>query len=231
MFEDPWKTFVMCWIVGRNFFLQPVEVMTVRQGQGTANKTTPNGPEESFRLDDWIVSTDAKDRKAQKFTLVNKDSGEKLSFRAPSDNEVEDKWIKEIQHALESEPYEAEAAQNGDVDDGATDGVGPTLQLDGYHNFFYGNGDKYEGEWASGKKHGSGRYIRADGTVYMGMYRNDVKHGQGNCKWPNGNEYDGSWADGLQHGQGRLVSSDGRTYQGQWASGRQHGNFRCRGAG
>ena len=173
MLEDPWKNQSMCWIAGRYLYVQTAEIMVVRQAQELVNKVNVVGTKESFALDEWQISSDAKDRKAGKFTLLNKNDASKLSFKAESEEDVEERWLKAIKEILDSEPEEepAPSSDKSSNDEDSTDDKDLTFRLEGYHNFFYQNGDKYEGEWLGGKKHGSGRYIRADGTVY------EVNHG------------------------------------------------------
>ena len=140
--------------------------MIVRQGQDLINKVNVSGPQESFSLDEWLLSGDAKDRKATKFTFVNKTDASKLSFKAETVEDLE-RWINALNKVLESEPPEPSPAAHDNAGNGDESDSELTFRLDGYHNFFYQNGDKYEGEWKAGKKHGLGRYIRADGTVYQ----------------------------------------------------------------
>jgi hypothetical protein len=163
--EDPWKSLYMCWLEKRSICLQPAELMTVRQGQEIVNKVNLVGTEESFVLDEWQLSSDAKDRKETKFTLVNKSDGTKLSLKADTKDDTE-RWIAAIQEILDSDPPEESDASDTRSEESQSDSD-LTFQLDGYHNFFYHNGDKYEGEWKQGKKHGTGRYIRSDGTIYQ----------------------------------------------------------------
>ena len=42
----------------------------------------------------------------------------------------------------------------------------------------------------SGKRHGKGEYVYADGTKYIGQWDNDRIHGEGTSWYPNGNKYD-----------------------------------------
>lgn len=43
----------------------------------------------------------------------------------------------------------------------------------------YKNGDRYEGEFDMGKKHGQGKYDYNDGDYYDGEWKNDSADGQG----------------------------------------------------
>lgn len=43
----------------------------------------------------------------------------------------------------------------------------------------YANGERFEGDWVHGKRHGQGTYTYADGSVYTGQWDNDRIHGTG----------------------------------------------------
>ena len=43
--------------------------------------------------------------------------------------------------------------------------------MEGNGCFIKANGDKYEGEFLSGKKHGDGVITYADGNIYIGQWR------------------------------------------------------------
>lgn len=43
----------------------------------------------------------------------------------------------------------------------------------------YANGERFEGNWVHGKRHGQGTYTYADGSVYTGEWDNDRIHGKG----------------------------------------------------
>lgn len=65
----------------------------------------------------------------------------------------------------------------------------------------YGNGDKYEGEWALGKKQGEGMYEWADGDYYDGHWEKDSAEGTGAACF-GGVFYDGEFHLGQKHGLG-----------------------------
>lgn len=83
----------------------------------------------------------------------------------------------------------------------------------------HSNGDKYEGEFSEGKKHGKGLlHITALGIMnyadeakYEGNWVNDEKNGQGILclirtlgvmTYSNGDKYDGEWKDNKKEGDG-----------------------------
>ncbi len=40
---------------------------------------------------------------------------------------------------------------------------------------YYGNGDKYIGEWRNDRKHGQGIYYESSGSKYAGVWKDNVK--------------------------------------------------------
>lgn len=59
----------------------------------------------------------------------------------------------------------------------------------------YANGERFEGDWVHGKRHGQGTYTYADGSVYTGQWDNDRIHGKGACvTWWGGRSSD-RWRD------------------------------------
>ena len=75
----------------------------------------------------------------------------------------------------------------------------------------YRNGDIYEGYWRQGKKHGSGRFITAQGVVCEGMWREDHLTGWGDCELADGTKKAGHWKTGLLDGLGVTENSDSIT--------------------
>ena len=77
------------------------------------------------------------------------------------------------------------------------DKTDPTLALDGsplavanrrmVGKMRYANGELYEGDWLSGKRHGFGTYLYSDGSEYEGDWKDDLVHGRGSCKFASGN--------------------------------------------
>ena len=58
----------------------------------------------------------------------------------------------------------------------------------------YDNGNKYEGEWENGKKHGEGIYrYTYQGGVYEGEFADNKKHGMGTMKEASGGAYKQSY--------------------------------------
>jgi hypothetical protein len=57
----------------------------------------------------------------------------------------------------------------------------------------YGNGDKYEGTWHKGQRHGNGTIVFVAGIIarYEGEWQNDKISGKGVMEFRNGNRYEG----------------------------------------
>lgn len=90
----------------------------------------------------------------------------------------------------------------------------------------WNQGDKYEGDWQEGLRHGEGTYFsKANGFKYEGQYAKDKKHGKGKYTYPNGDIYQGLWNEGVRHGKGVYkYKEDGGVYEGQWENGIKQGN-------
>ena len=57
------------------------------------------------------------------------------------------------------------------------------------------NGNKYEGEWKDGKKHGQGTYTWSNGDVYEGEWKDNNPNGQGTLTFPDGTTYEGEFKE------------------------------------
>lgn len=90
---------------------------------------------------------------------------------------------------------------------------------------------QYEGEWAHGRRNGSGRQQYPDGSVYVGMWRADCREGRGCLTYANGDCYDGEWDNGQRSGYGQMGWRQGtrcyvELYDGDWLGGVPHGEGR-----
>jgi len=90
----------------------------------------------------------------------------------------------------------------------------------------WNQGDKYEGDWKEGLRHGKGEYwSKANGFKYVGDYENDKKHGRGKYTYPNGDIYNGNWKNGVRHGKGKYsYKEDEGVYEGEWVEGIKQGS-------
>lgn len=83
--------------------------------------------------------------------------------------------------------------------------------------------DRYEGEFNRGMKHGSGKYVWANGASYIGQYKDDRKHGTGKFDFGDGDLFEGNFADGKWEGYGVYNWRDGRKYTGGHTEGVREG--------
>jgi hypothetical protein len=85
---------------------------------------------------------------------------------------------------------------------------------------FFANGDRYDGDWAGGRRHGTGTLVSADGAAYVGQWADDARHGVGVLTLPSGDSYEGGWVADQKHGPGRFVFLARRqVYEGEWVGG------------
>jgi len=92
--------------------------------------------------------------------------------------------------------------------------------IEGVGSLTYSDGDKYEGEWKDGQKHGQGTYTWSNGNKYVGEFKDGKKHGQGTFTWSNGKKYVGEFKNGIQNGQGTLTFPNGKKFKGKWKDGK-----------
>ena len=78
----------------------------------------------------------------------------------------------------------------------------------------YADGSIYEGEYSNGKRSGTGKLTKADGTVsHEGKWYDDKPQTKGSKQYPDG-LYTGELVDGKKHGQGKFEYSDGTYHEG-----------------
>ena len=82
--------------------------------------------------------------------------------------------------------------------------------------FFFGNGDRYVGQWRDGLFHGRGTYTSVSGASYAGDWIEGLRHGGGSMIDCDQSIYQGGWALGQRSGRGDLTSLDGFKYRGTW---------------
>ncbi len=85
------------------------------------------------------------------------------------------------------------------------------------------NGNKYVGEWESGKYNGQGTFTWGDGAHYVGEWKNGLPNGQGTTTLPSGEQYVGEFRDNKRHGLGTSTSVIGEKYVGEWKDGKYNG--------
>ena len=103
-----------------------------------------------------------------------------------------------------------------DFRDGKLDWSGRPATLD-----WSGLGDRYEGEYKDGMKHGEGTYTYcsysdSDRREYSGEWKDDKMDGSGKLSFRDNSSYAGDWKDNKRHGKGLFLYGDGLYYIGQW---------------
>lgn len=91
----------------------------------------------------------------------------------------------------------------------------------GVMHYYYGN--KYYGEWKLDKKEGKGIYYWKDGRRYSGDFADDKINGKGTFDYKNGDRYIGEVNNGNRHGEGIYYYTNGDKYIGNWKNDKQHG--------
>ena len=95
----------------------------------------------------------------------------------------------------------------------------------------YTNGDKYEGSFKAGLRHGeNGKYTYntqgpedGDKDTYVGGWVDNMKHGIGKQSYWKEGRYNGYWEKGQRHGEGVFIYKNGDIYSGAWAEGKKEG--------
>jgi hypothetical protein len=78
-------------------------------------------------------------------------------------------------------------------------------QPHGAGEYRYANGDRHEGQFSRGERHGAGVLYR-HGEVWRGTWTRDCLGGSGKYTGRTGDVYDGDFLDGKKHGKGRVVT-------------------------
>ncbi len=59
--------------------------------------------------------------------------------------------------------------------------------------YYFGNKDRYVGNWVNNERTGDGVYYFSNGDRYEGAFVKSELHGTGVYYFINGDQYDGSW--------------------------------------
>ena len=73
---------------------------------------------------------------------------------------------------------------------------------EGLGKYTYPHGEKYEGEWKTGKYHGQGTYTYPNGGKYVGGWKDNKQHGQGTLTIGKGN-----FKETSMKGTGKMVNN------------------------
>lgn len=95
--------------------------------------------------------------------------------------------------------------------------------MHGHGEYDFKNGDHYDGQWAFGKRTGSGFLMLAKGDSYEGEWLLDKFNGRGKYVFDVGGTYEGQFVDGRRHGKGTYSFPNGSKLAGEFSNGRQVG--------
>ena len=93
----------------------------------------------------------------------------------------------------------------------------------GVGTMYYVSGERYEGEWHENRQHGRGIYHYKNGDRFDGYFNKGVIHGFGTMYYANGDAYLGTWENGHRTGTGSYTWDSGNNYSGEWVDGRREG--------
>lgn len=110
-----------------------------------------------------------------------------------------------------SQVYSSGIAFYGQFEDG--------IPADGRGIMVFANGDRYDGEFKAGQRHGCGTFTFANGRQYMGQFEADQFHGIGVWELETGDRYIGEFENSRCEGWGTFLFSDGSSKSGTWSDG------------
>ena len=135
------------------------------------------------------------------------------SKERPSCEELlKNELLKKYKEESEKICKKVEDYENGD----SYDGEFRSNKRHGTGIYYHVNGDKYNGNWKANKKHGPGIYTYADGSSYEGDFVDDKRSGEGIFNFANGDKYKGEWRNNKKHGKGILYFANGDRFEGEW---------------
>jgi len=89
----------------------------------------------------------------------------------------------------------------------------------------YPNGDKYVGEFKSGKPDGQGTYTHINGATYIGTYREGKRNGLAEYTYENGEKYIGEFKNGKRDGESVFFKLNGIIWLCDWVENKVNGRF------
>ena len=154
-----------------------------------------------------------------KKTVISNNSGmiviqinERKGILPKGDVILENRWRGKLRGKLITKAY-------GEIIYGKTYEVHKQFSFEGSYKFGmksgrgiinFKNGEKYDGDWFVGMKHGIGKYFWPDGSSFEGSFKQNRKTGYGRIIFKNGEKYEGEWFRDNPHGKGTYYDSKGR---------------------
>lgn len=90
--------------------------------------------------------------------------------------------------------------------------------------YIHESGERYEGDFRYGKRHGTGVQYYPEGNMkYKGDFRADQRTGYGAYYFLNGDKYVGLFQNNLPHGKGTYYYADGDRFVGIYENGKRNG--------
>lgn len=90
--------------------------------------------------------------------------------------------------------------------------------------YVHESGERYEGDFRYGKRHGTGvQYYPSGAMKYKGDFRADSRTGYGAYYFPNGDKYVGLFLNNLPNGKGTYYYADGDRFVGIYENGKRNG--------
>lgn len=90
--------------------------------------------------------------------------------------------------------------------------------------YVHESGERYEGDFRYGKRHGTGVQYYPEGKMkYKGEFRADQRAGYGAYYFPNGDKYVGLFQNNLPNGKGTYYYADGDRFVGIYENGKRNG--------
>lgn len=128
--------------------------------------------------------------------------------------------LRDVSTQTPTHVYENGTQFYGDFEDGAP--------ADGRGTMIFANGDRYDGEFQHGERHGCGTLTFANGRQYVGQFKDDQFNGLGIWTLETGDRYIGEFKANKCDGKGTFQFTDGSTQTGTWRDGLLiDGNLSC----
>ncbi|OQR91564.1 radial spoke head 10 family protein [Achlya hypogyna] len=126
--------------------------------------------------------------------------------------EYEGDWADGRRHGKGTMRYASGNVYDGDWRDGHKAGKGVMHWFD--------RAESYDGDWRDDLQHGAGTHVwkttEKRGNRYEGEFARGKRDGYGVFFYANGARYEGHWEDNVKHGLGLFFFEDGTIYEGEF---------------